>query len=142
MRQISVILTLCCLLYFGCRQSDKKTESPVVPLPDTIKLAMHDTLPMPLDSTQQLDLPWADSLLVNYIEVSKKAFVKTDKQKNTAVSFIYDGVEKRDTATYLVYKLGENFEDHYATEQWIYIDSNTKAIFRYDLPNDSLIKWR
>ena len=146
MRQISAILYFFCLLCFGCGQSEKKAELPVVQLHDTIKLVMHDTLPMtlpmPLDSTQESDLPWADSLVWQYIEAAKDPFIKAAKKSKSGISFIYDGPEKRDASTYLVYKLGEDFEDHYVTNQWIYIDSITRTIYRYDLPNDSLIKWR
>jgi hypothetical protein len=27
------------------------------------------------------------------------------------------------------------------TDGWVYIDSLTRKIYEYDLPNDSLIKW-
>jgi hypothetical protein len=142
MRQFSVLLSLSCLLYFSCGQSEKKAALPVVQLHDTIKLVMHDTLPMPLDSTQELDLPWADSLVWKYIESANDPFIKATKKSKPGIAFIYDGPEKRDSATYLVYKLGDNFESHFATTQWVYIDSNTRVIYNYDLANDSLIKWR
>lgn len=142
MRQISVILSCCCMLCFGCRQSEKNTPLSVIKSPDTITLITHDTLQMLLDSTQEPDLPWADSLVWKYIEKSKDPFIKAAKKNKSGISFIYDGPEKRDAVTYLVYKLGEDFEDHYATSQWIYIDSIARTIYRYDLPDDSLIKWR
>jgi hypothetical protein len=141
MQKISVLL-FCCLLFYSCRQVKKNSVPPVVKNSVSVTTLTHDTIPMPLDSTQELDLPWADSLVWKYIEESKDPFIKDAKKNKTAVSFIYDGPEKRDNATYLVFKLGEDFEDHYVTNQWIYIDSIAKTIYRYDLPNDSLIKWR
>lgn len=141
MPQISVIACLFCLICFGCNQPEKKAELPVVKLPDTFKLTAHDTLAMPVDSAQELDLPWADSLVWKYIEATKDPYIQAAKKSKSGIAFIYDGPETRDATTYLVYKLGDNFEYHFATNQWLYIDSITRIIYNYNLANDSLIEW-
>ena len=49
--------------------------------------------------------------------------------------------EVRNHRNYCVVKIGYDSKDRFVTNQIIYIDSITKAVFEYDNLNDSLIPW-
>lgn len=56
------------------------------------------------------------------------------------VSYIKE-TDTRESRKFAVARIGHSFEHRYVTDQWIFIDSLSKQIYEYDIPNDSLILW-
>jgi hypothetical protein len=137
-KQFLAALLLLFLLFIGCNEPEKSVPGSIVP---SAKREIPIPAP-PATNQQNNNLLWADSLLEIYIAQTNNPFVAAAKKDSVLITTIFNGVEKRDSATYLIYQLGHSFEDHYVTEQWIYIDSITRVIYQYDLPADTLIKWK
>lgn len=83
---------------------------------------------------------WVNNLIADYIEHGNNELVRTAKTDTSIhLSWIFDRTEKADTATYLIYRLGHSFEQRYVTEAWLYIDSNKRMLYEYDIANDKLL---
>ncbi|MBI3233553.1 MAG: hypothetical protein HYZ42_05860 [Bacteroidetes bacterium] len=80
---------------------------------------------------------WADSLILIYMQANKDRFTEVDGQE---VTYMKETTE-RNGRGYIFVNIGHSFESRYLSDQWIYIDSLTKEIYEYDLPNDSLMLW-
>ncbi|MBN2729608.1 MAG: hypothetical protein JXR53_10325 [Bacteroidales bacterium] len=81
--------------------------------------------------------PWADEYITRYIDANKDRFKKSDK---STTAYIKDTITINERS-YTTAKIGDNSEERFVTEQWIYIDNQTCEIFEYDPVNDSLSLW-
>lgn len=80
---------------------------------------------------------WADDFIMDYLEQNSERLTNVD---GYPVTYMKELVT-REGRVYAMVKIGHSFEHRYVTDQWIFIDSLTKEIYEYDLPNDSLILW-
>jgi hypothetical protein len=85
---------------------------------------------------------WPDSLVMDYIEHTNSQSIKYAKQDTAGISWIYEGEEVSDTATYLMVRIGRSLEFRFVTDAWLYIDKNKKVAYEYDVAGDSLINDR
>jgi hypothetical protein len=81
-----------------------------------------------------------DSLVTYYIENSSDSSIILAKNE-APISWMYDRVEDTDSGKFVVVHLGRSFENHFATDGWLHIDSIKGTIYEYDVANDSLKKW-
>ncbi len=91
---------------------------------------------------------WYDDLIVDYINKSDNQLIKSALKNKEQVDWILDRTEKTDSTNYYIFKIGQDVTDEnntnprFSFDGWIYIDSLSKKIYEYDLPNDSLIIWK
>jgi len=90
-----------------------------------------------IDTIHEVAL-WANEYIIKYLESNKDRLTEVDGRP---VTYIKDTTE-RNERNYAMVKIGHSFEHRYVTDQWIFVDSLTKEIYEYDLPNDSLILWK
>ena len=88
-----------------------------------------------------------DSLVYDYINNSENELIKLALKDNVKVEWILDQIEKTDSKNYYIFNIGQSVSDidgtntRFSSNGWIYIDSISKIVYEYDLPNDSLIVW-
>jgi uncharacterized protein YxeA len=91
---------------------------------------------------------WYDGLIVEYIKKSDNKLIKLSFKNNERIEWLLDRTEKTDSTNYFIFNIGHDVsekdgsEQRFVSEGWIYIDSISKKIYEYDLPNDSLIHWK
>jgi hypothetical protein len=118
-------ITFACI---ACNQS----KAPVQQTPDTLtteNIPVNKTIPQ---ITERPYPTWMDTLVTRYANSTFKH----------EVSWLWDDYKETDTATYAIFHLGHSFENHFATDGWLYIDTITRNIYEYDIPGDSLISWK
>ncbi len=91
---------------------------------------------------------WYDGLIVNYIKNSDNELIKIHYKNNDRLEWLLDRIEKTDSTNYYIFNIGQDVSDEdgtnprFTSNGWIYIDSLSKKIYEYDLPNDSLVVWK
>lgn len=91
---------------------------------------------------------WYDDLIVNYIKNSENELIKLSLAHNQRIEWLLDRKEKTDSTNYYIFTIGQEVSEEdgsnkrFSTNGWIYIDSISKTIYEYDLPNDTLIAWK
>lgn len=123
MKHLVFSLLILVFLFSCSNTSEQKTE-----ITDTSK---QDTV------TSSEISPWADEYINRYIDANKNRFEKSSKSTTT---YIKDTITL-DKRIYTTAKIGGDSEDHFLTEQWIYIDNQTREIFEFDPTNESLNLW-
>ncbi|WP_160715280.1 hypothetical protein [Chitinophaga solisilvae] len=87
---------------------------------------------------------WMDTVVQAYILVSESALTKLAVKDSTA-EWLFDQVTERDGNKFVVFQIGQDVQDgdgrRFSTCEWVYIQPQTRELYRYDLPNDELIKW-
>jgi hypothetical protein len=97
----------------------------------------HQSNPEKVNDTLPEMAVWADDFIIDYLEHNSERLTEVDGHP---VTYMKDAAI-REGRKYAMVKIGHSFEHRYVTDQWIFIDSLTKEIYEYDLPNDSLILW-
>jgi hypothetical protein len=91
---------------------------------------------------------WYDDLIADYIKKSDNKLIKTSLNNKERIEWLLDRTEKTDSTNYYIFNIGQNVseedgsESRFTSNGWIYIDSISKKIYEYDLPNDSLFVWK
>ena len=91
---------------------------------------------------------WYDNLIANYIKNSENKLIKSHIKNKDNMEWLLDRTEKTDSTNYYIFNIGQEVSEkdgselRFSSDGWIYIDSLTKKIYEYDLPNDSLILWK
>ena len=91
---------------------------------------------------------WYDGLIADYVKNSDKELIKIHYKNNDRIEWLLDRTEKTDSTNYYIFNIGQDVsekdgsERRFTSDGWIYIDSLSKRIYEYDLPNDSLIVWK
>ncbi len=89
-----------------------------------------------------------DTLILKYIQNTNNELIKLAVKDKLKEEWLLDRIENTDTANYYIFQIGHDVSDsgntnpRFVTDGWIYIDSITRKLYEYDLPNDSLIEWR
>lgn len=136
-KKISLIFIL--LVIISCKES-KTTRK------DVIKINDKKSVPK-LEEISKNKI-WYDDLIVFYIENSKNELVKTAYQNNERIEWLLDRTEKTDSTNYYIFNIGQDVseedgsEKRFSSDCWLYIDSLTKKVYEYDLPNDKIILWK
>ncbi len=91
---------------------------------------------------------WYDAIIADYIKKSDNQLIKLALKNKEQVEWLLDRTEKTDSTNYYIFNIGQNVMDEnntnprFTSDGWIYIDSLSKKVYEYDLPNDSLIVWK
>ncbi len=91
---------------------------------------------------------WYDAIIADYIKKSDNQLIKLALKNKEQVEWLLDRTEKTDSTNYYIFNIGQNVMDEnntnprFTSDGWIYIDSLSKIVYEYDLPNDSLIVWK
>ena len=91
---------------------------------------------------------WYDELVLKYINQTDNQLVRLAIKDNYQEDWILDRRENTGKANYLIFNIGHHLTDEgntdprFTTDGWLYVDSLTRKIYEYDLPNDSLIEWK
>jgi hypothetical protein len=84
--------------------------------------------------------------VTSYVKASRNEQISASKAAGVKEEWLWDQLIKTDTAIYVVMNIGHSNKDdgdaHFSNDQWLYIDTATRRMYEYDLPNDSLIRWR
>jgi hypothetical protein len=123
---------LCALIAVSCGNSSTENERKT----NTPKISQVQNKSEKTDSVEDV-APWADSLIMLYIKKHNFKMTKTD---SFPLTYIKEEADWNDE-NYIATRIGQSFENHFATSQWIYIKESDKAIFEYDAVHDSLILW-
>jgi hypothetical protein len=137
MQKVIFILTFI-LLTTGCSQKEKKISD-----------NKESSQVISADTHSNTKTIWYDELLTDCIRKSDNVLIKSSRQDTAIrIEWLLDRVENADTAKFFIFHVGHDVADEnntnprFVTDGWIYIDSLTKTLYEYDLPNDSLIKWK
>lgn len=91
---------------------------------------------------------WYDAIIADYVKKSDNQLIKLALKNKEQVEWLLDRTEKTDSTNYYIFNIGQNVMDEnntnprFTSDGWIYIDSLSKKVYEYDLPNDSLIVWK
>jgi hypothetical protein len=91
---------------------------------------------------------WYSRLVSKYIEQTNNEFIRSALKDSIEETWFLDRVEKKGSAEYFIFHIGHDAADdggsnpRFVSDAWLYIDSFTKKIYEYDLPNDCLIEWK
>lgn len=81
------------------------------------------------------------TLVEYYLANSKKDLVKAHL-KNPDTEFVYSIEDRqKDGRSYTVLGIANEFEHHTSIIQWLYLDSETRKLYEYDLANDKLVEF-
>lgn len=90
---------------------------------------------------------WYDGLIADYIQKSDNKLIKSALKNNEHIEWLLDRTEATDSTHYYIFNIGQDVTDEnhtnprFATNGWIYVDSISKKIYEYDIPNDTLVLW-
>ncbi len=134
-----VFLIFVLLVIISCKESKTSRK-------DVFKVTDKKSVPKLEESSK--NRIWYDDLIVFYIKNSKDEFVKMAYQNNEQIEWLLDRTEKTDSTNYYIFNIGQSVSEDGRSEKrfssycWLYIDSLTKKIYEYDLPNDKIILWK
>jgi hypothetical protein len=132
-----ILIMIFVFLTLGCGEAGEEASNDM------------DTLATNLDNnSSDKKEHWYNELIMDYINRSDNELIKLSRQDTTIkIEWLLDRTENSDTAKYLVFHIGHNVVDRgdinmrFAADGWVYIDTLTRKVYEYDLPNDSLIQW-
>jgi hypothetical protein len=148
--KVTVYIVALVTLTLGCGQvnTDNSTNQDTLLSKKGDVIVKVDTSKINLANNHSDTLKnWTDSLIKNYINYSDNKLIRLALKDKISEEWLFDQIIKTDTAKYFVFQIGHDVIDsgetnkRFITDSWIYIDSLTKKIYEYDLPNDRLIKW-
>lgn len=138
----------------GCLPADSHTSSGSHrPTIDSISVVPHNTPfffehendeSFTVDSSLRDRLNWVDGLAAGYIERSEDPSIQQALSDST-MQWLWDRLLHTDTAAFIVLRIGHDEYNGdgkiFATDRWLYVDTLSRRIYEYDVPNDSLVKW-
>jgi len=133
MQKISILL-ISILFAAGCKETGPTGKNEVLTATDSIGISKADPL-------AGRNTGWVDSLVADYINRTENELMQAARKDTIPVEWFRDRTEDTDSAKYFVIQIGHSFENRFITDGWLYIDSLTRNIYEYDVPDDKLIKW-
>ncbi|MBC5839690.1 hypothetical protein [Flavobacterium muglaense] len=91
---------------------------------------------------------WYDDLIADYVKNSDNELIRISVKNKENVEWLLDRTEKTDSTNYYIFQIGQDVSEkdgsdlRFSTDGWIYVDSISKKIYEYDLPNESLMLWK
>ena len=141
--KIAYLTPFLVLLSFALSCRDRKGNSQRLPFsPPTGNDSIVNSKHLEVISTK-----WVDSLIENYIKVSKTDLVRTAVNNKLSEEWLFDQIMNTDTSVYFIYQIGHDVSDdggvnpRFITDQWVYVDTAKKVLYEYDVVKDSLIRW-
>ena len=119
-----------CVILASCRDRKQVAEQ---------RTTITDSAKGKFETIKTDGTSWADSVVMYYTDHAENEQIKAAR-KDT-LGWMLDQTLQTDTATYLVFHIGHNFEDRFVTDGWLYIDSATRRTYEYDVPDDQLNAW-
>lgn len=129
------------LLTLSCQPAK---EAPANPEANESSSAGHPAVSATQDQTSQ---NWFDHIISDYIKKSNKDLIKAHRRNGDEIEWILDRTEKTDSTNYYIFNIGQTVMDEgdtnprFSSDGWIYVDSLSKKVYEYDLPNDELVLW-
>lgn len=108
----------------------------------TQSIAEAGTTPTDVDSTTIAGMPWLDSLIFEYCNNTIDESISASVKAGERITWLYDRMYQTDSTYFIVIHLGHDMEDHFATDGWIYVDTQTRSVYEYDVVNDSIYRWQ
>lgn len=143
------LLLLLSIAILSCNKTKKETATVFEKL---VTDKLTDSSKVNLESLNSESEPktkvWYDDLIVNYLKNSDNELIKIAIKNNDRIEWLLDRTEKTDSTNYYIFNIGQDVYDEgktnkrFSSDGWLYIDSLSKKIYEYDLPNDSLIEWK
>lgn len=145
MKRLVLALSMICMMY-ACNRpavssAAKDTLSPAEAVA-VAAVATREEEELPdIDDNMAERFAWVRDSVEMYIDVTGA------RLKDTALDWYLDGLTKRDNVCFVMVPLGhtatedDGFSPRFSKNAWIFIDTASKAIFEYDLPADSLVRW-
>ncbi|GAB2806021.1 hypothetical protein [Ferruginibacter profundus] len=132
-----------CLFFtlLGCNQTNKY---PAIAVKDSLPVAdtLHAAPTRPVEYADGKSPDWANELIMEYERKNNLVLVNAGNKDTAFIPWILDSRLATDSAQFLIFQIGHtNSENFYAIDRWLYIDSVSKNMYDYDLPNEQLIKW-
>lgn len=137
-------LLVATILLLSCNKTSK--EEKTVDNNQTNSLLVKNSTSKP--ETKSNATNWYDPLLADYVKNSDNGLIKASLKNNEHIQWLLDRTEKTDSTNYYIFNIGQDVSDEnntnkrFSSDGWVYIDSISKKIYEYDLPNDSIIIWK
>jgi len=142
------------LLNLGCshpktdntNQKTKQNASPAAAIKgDSLKPAVRAPL-NDIDSPEYPD--WADTIIASYVRQTNNGLVRKAIKEKLKEEWVYDQLQKTDTATYWVFNIGHDVADNgetnvrFISDSWVYLDSLKRKLYEYDSVNEKVVEWK
>ncbi|WP_298733348.1 hypothetical protein [uncultured Chitinophaga sp.] len=135
----------------GCLPADSQTSGPHKPAIDSFRshnapffYEHENDESFAVDSSLRDRLNWIDGLTAGYIDASEDPSIQQALSDST-MQWTWDRLLHTDTAAFVVIRVGhDEFNGDgkiFATDRWLYVDTLSRSMYEYDVPNDSLIRW-
>jgi hypothetical protein len=138
-----ILLLLISFAFLSCSKTSKIEKQ--IDFSPVNKEVLNSETEVKTDSKIQ---NWYDALIADYIRKSDNKLIKSSLKNKERIDWLLDRTEKTDSTNYYVFNIGQEVSEEdgsnprFTSSGWIYIDSISKKIYEYDLPNDSLIVWK
>ena len=115
---------------------------------DSVLLKNQDSESKAELETKSKSENWYDDIAENYIKNSDNELIKISLKNKEKVEWLLDRTEKTDSTNFYIFNIGQDVTDEnntnprFSSDGWIYIDSISKKVYEYDLPNDTIILWK
>ena len=158
MKNSIVLLATTAFAFYSCQQQTGTQESASQSSSETNAAAteaveaVEPTENIDASAEQELTYHWSDDsysqahldslyiLAKFYIAHSESDLIKAAVKQNEQLEYSIEQQTYKDK-TYDVLGIGHTSENRFTVMQWIYIDTNTRKIYEYDLPNDQLLEF-
>jgi len=127
------------------RKPKQNGSAAVVIRPDSLKLATR-TVFNDSDSPEYPD--WADTIIASYVKQTNNGLVRKAIKEKLKEEWMYDQLQKTDTATYWVFNIGHDIADdggtnaRFISDSWVYLDSLKRKLYEYDSVNEKIVEWK
>ena len=129
-----LILLIIVFVIDSCGNAQKDKPKDLLPVATTIPHSI-------VNDSEAGDSNWAGVLVLKYINANKSYFNSLKDKDTIPTDWFFDSRLNTDTAHYLIFEIGHSSEYNFIADRWLYIDSLTKNIYEYHLPNELLTKW-
>jgi hypothetical protein len=91
---------------------------------------------------------WAEIIVAPYVRQTNNEWVRKAVMEKLKEEWVYDQLEKTDTATYRVFQIGHDVADgggtnvRFISDSRVYSDSLKRKLYEYDSVNGKPIEWQ
>lgn len=142
------LLLLLAIVFLSCKKTSEVVKQTADQQTDSLSLNKEVPTSVSETKTEAKTQNWYDGLIADYIRKSDNELIKSALKNKEQIQWLLDRTEKTDSTNYYIFNIGQDVteedgsEPRFTSDGWIYIDSISKKIYEYDLPNDSLIVWK
>lgn len=88
-------------------------------------------------------LRWIDTLAGIAVKSSDNPLIQY-AIRDSSITWMWDGLTATDTACYIILQVGHHIDEEgaprFATAGWLYVDTLTRAVYEYNIPDERFIK--